>query len=111
MAYMLSCLGGFAVPARAGKYSVLGYSATVNDPTAASEFGIIDDSAIGDSWEGGRLLASISTNTKTVIARSKSIANGDGVLEWTAPEPIKTRHGISIIANNIAAGSMCVYVR
>lgn len=114
MAYMLTCLGGYLVPARQGKYSVVGFSATVNDSTVDSEFGIVDDYEIKDSWQGGRLIQStdIDADTKYVIAYAKGDGSSyDGFLQWTAPEPIKTRHGISIIASNIKPGTLCVYVK
>jgi len=114
MAYMLTCIAGFSAPARQGSFEVLGFSATVADPTAASQFAIVDDPGISKSGKTGRILGSLESPTeqKNIIANQKGHGSAyDTVLEWMAPEPIKTRHGISLCFTNIEQGSMCVYVR
>lgn len=112
MAYMLTCLGGFNVPARQGKFSIVGMSAAVNDSTIDSELGIVDDTGILESWECGRLLSSTIGQNKNVIADVKGDGSAyDSFLEWTAPEPIKTRYGISLITVNVKPGTVCVYVK
>ena len=114
MAYMLRCVAGYNAPARQGKFEIVGFSATVADPTAASQFAIIDDPAIKAEWEAGRIIDSIEapTEQKYIIANQKGSGSAyDTVLEWIAPEPVKTRYGISLCFTNIEQGSMCVYVK
>jgi hypothetical protein len=114
MAYMLTCIAGYNAPARRGNYEVVGFTATVADPTAASQFAIVDDPDIPSDGKAGRILGSLESPTeqKNIIANVKGHGSAfDTVLEWLAPEPIKMRHGVSLCFNNIEQGSMCVYVR
>jgi hypothetical protein len=112
MAYMLQCIAGYNAPARQGSWDVVGMSAAVQDPTVDSELCIIDDVGIGRTWKCGRFLSSLPTEQKGVIAYAKGDGSAyDTFLEWTAPEPVKTRYGISLITTNVKPGTVCVYVR
>jgi hypothetical protein len=111
MAHLLTCIAGFNAPARQGRYEIVGASAAVDDTAAASELCIIDDPDINQSGKAGRILASLPTNQKGVLCYQKGLANGDGFLEWIAPEPIKTIYGTSLIFENLKPGTVCIYVR
>lgn len=114
MAYPLTCVAGFNVPARQGCFELVGFSATVADATAASQLAIIDDPEIPRYGKTGRIIGSIESPTeqKYIIANVKGHGSAyDTMLEWTPPEPIKVRYGISLCFTNIEQGSMCVYVK
>ena len=51
--YPIQCPGSFSVPAKSGKFEVLGFCVTVADPTADSQFAIVDDPGIKESWITG----------------------------------------------------------
>ncbi len=108
--YPITCKAGFSIPAKAGKFDVLGYSVRINDETADSEFALVDDSNIIQGNDSGYVLGSL-TNQKTIIAHVAGLANLDSVLAVMFPEPIKTRYGLSILATNLLPGSIIVYMR
>jgi hypothetical protein len=124
--YPLTCHAGFNVPARAGKFDIVGFTATAEDATKDTEVVIIDDPNIKPSGQAGFLLdlADVNppTTVKHIIAREKIYA-GDWVvkegdagsysatIKWFPAESIKTRHGTSLAFNNIKQGSFCLYVR
>ncbi len=108
--YPLTCVGGFAMPVKAGKMEVVGFMVTVDDKTADSRFAIVDDPAIKSSDNWGQLLSTL-TNQKKILADYKGQGNVDTILGVLFDEPIKTRNGISIFTDNVLAGSVCVYVR
>lgn len=108
--YPITCKAGFSIPAKAGKFDVLGYSVRINDETADSEFALVDDSNITLGHDTGFVIGSL-TNQKTIIAHVAGLANLDSVLAVMFPEPIKTRHGLSVFATNVLPGSVIVYTR
>jgi len=109
--YPLTCHAGFNVPARSGKFEVVGFTVTVEDETADSYFAIVDDPAINQSGKAGLILSTL-TEQKNVLAHKKGDGSSyDGDLEWFPPESIKTRYGLSLYYTNVKAGSVCVYVR
>ena len=108
--YPIQCPGSFSVPAKSGKFEVCGFSVTVNDPTANSQFAIVDDPGIKESWTTGRLLESLDEQVG-ILVNIKGLADIDTLLSYEFSEPIKTRYGISIYGTNLKAGSVCVYRR
>ena len=114
MAYPLTCIAGFNVPARAGKYEIVGFTATVADSAADSQMAIVDDVRIGQNTQQGFIIDSLEAPTeyKNIIVNEKGDGSAyDTVLEWWPAEPIKTRYGISLCYTNIEQGSLCLYVR
>ena len=114
--YPLTCVGGFNVPARQGKYEVVGFIVDVNDPTLGAHVAIIDDVGIKPEWTCGRILTDLEppTTVKNIlvhISASALASNIGGSVEWFPPESVKTRYGISIHAENIKQGSFCLYVK
>jgi hypothetical protein len=109
--YPLTCRGGFPMPIKAGRFEVIGFRATVKTTTSDSRVRIIDDPRIveGDNW--GYLLPASYTGKETPLADVKGMADIDSNLEVLFPEPVKTRWGISVYADNIEAGSLELYVR
>lgn len=111
----LVCAGGFNVPAKAGKFDILGFTAAVNDPSLDSELAIIDDVTLDWKSAGvGRIIPDIDspTEVKDILVHKKGDGSAyDASLEWFPPEPIKIRHGLSICFSNIKQGSLCVYTR
>lgn len=103
--YPLLCKGGYPVPIKAGRFSIVGVMATVNDPTAASRLTLID------SGEG--LQVTDDQAMKPVICDIKGLANADGTIGVMFAEPIKLRDGVSIGSNttNLMAGRTIVYVQ
>jgi hypothetical protein len=115
--YPLTCVGGFNVPARAGKFEIVGFTIDINDPTLASHVAIIDDEGISSDWECGRILDEViepPTEVKGILVHKSAstlASNIGGYLEWFPPESVKTVHGISIHVENVKQGSFCLYVR
>lgn len=112
MAYIQTCVGGYSNPCRAGRYEVCGVRAAVDDVTAASRIMMWDDSTIKGSDKCGKVYMTTDgpgALVKVKIADVKGLANGDGYIDITFPEPIKTRYGISVYTNNIV--SVELYVR
>jgi hypothetical protein len=129
--YPLTCHAGFNVPARAGKFDIVGFTVvgddTLSDASTVEtvvEFAIIDDPDIDQSGKAGKLIASLEVPTlqKNILVHKKiqyvadvDSASGqqvyDATIEWFPPEPIKTRYGTSLYFNNIKQGSLCLYVR
>lgn len=112
--YPLQCVAGFNVPARAGKFEIVGFSVTIEDPTVDAYFAIIDDPNINPAGKSGRLIDSVEppNENKYVLVNKKGDGSAyDAMLEWHPVEPIKTRYGTSLCFSNIKQGSACVYVR
>jgi hypothetical protein len=116
--YPLTCHAGFNVPARAGKFEIVGFTAVGDVDLEADqeiELAIIDDSTIDQAGKAGKIYASLDTNQKNILVHKKIVfdtdSNYDATLEWFPPEPIKTRYGTSLYFNNIKQGSLCLYVR
>ena len=86
--YPLTCAGGYPVPIAKGKFKVVGFVATVSDPTAASRVTFIDSDANTPLLDSQAL--------KGVLADLKGLANADGVLGAFFDEPIHVRDGITI---------------
>jgi len=109
--YPLTCVAGYNVPARSGRFEVMGFTVTVEDETADSYFAIVDDPAIDQSGKAGLILSTLDYQ-KNVLAHIKGDGSAyDGTLEWHPVESIKTRYGLSLYYTNVKAGSVCVYVR
>lgn len=114
MAYPLTCIAGFNAPARAGKYEILGFTATVADPTLDSQMAIVDDERIDQTGKAGFIIDSLEAPTyyRNIIVNEKGDGSAyDTVLEWWPSEPVKTRYGLSLCYTNIEQGSLCIYVR
>lgn len=100
------------MPLKAGRFEILGVRATVNTTTSASRVKLIDDPAIGDNAKFGNIYTSSYAGKGVTICDIKGMADIDANLEVLFPEPIKLRHGISLIqADNIVPGSLVVYAR
>lgn len=102
------------MPVKKGRFEILGFTATVSDPTAASQIQMWDDESITDVSTQGNILTIGSTEAaqrKTLIANIKGIANADACLEVLFPEHLKTRRGISVATSNIVGGSFFLYVK
>jgi hypothetical protein len=114
MAYPLTCVGGFNIPIRKGKFRITGVTALVDDQTVDSELIIVDDNTILETEETGHLFA-----TEAAALASKKVIiplKGDGsayipTLEWHPAEPIKTIYGISIYTSNLKANGLCIYIQ
>ena len=114
MAYPLTCIGGFNIPIRQGKFRITGVSALVDDQTLDSELIIVDDNTITENMETGHLYATEAlalANRKVLVALKGDGSSYDSVLEWHPSEPIKTIYGISIYTSNLKAGGLCLYVQ
>jgi hypothetical protein len=108
--YPIQCHAGFSMPLKAGKFEITGFCATVNDPTANSQFAIVDDPTINQSSGFGKLLESID-DQENVLINLKGLASIDTSLSYEFAEPVKTRFGVSIYSSNLKAGSICIYRR
>lgn len=108
--YPITCVAGFNMPAKAGKFEVWGFHVAVSDATLSSDFAIVDDPNIKSSDSVGKLLTTL-TEQKGVLAYVKRYAASDGYMECTFAEPVKTRYGISIYGTNMVQGSVNVFVR
>lgn len=109
--YPITCAGGFNVPARGGKFEIVGFNAVPNDTTAAMEIAIIDDVTLLSGATVGKIYANLDapTERKNIIVHKYVAAATE--IEWVAPEPVKIRHGISLFFDNVKQGSFCVYMR
>jgi hypothetical protein len=103
--YPITCAGGYPIPIKIGKMSIVGIVATVNDPTAASRITLVDSAA-------GKELADDS-DLKPAIVDLKGLANANGTIGVMFAEPIKLRDGVTIGRNttNLIAGRTFVYIR
>ena len=111
--YPLVCHAGFNVPARSGKFEIVGFTVTVEDTTVDSYFAIIDDPDIDQSGKAGLIIASVEppTEEKNILVNKKGDGSAyDATLEWFPPKPVKTRYGTSLCFTNIKQGSVCLYV-
>ena len=118
--YPLTCHAGFNVPARAGRFDIVGFTVSGNDALASDvpiEFAIIDDETINQSGITGKIISSLDppTEVKHIIVNKKVMFDTSGThdhfIEWFPSEPVKTRYGISLYFNNIKQGSDCLYVK
>jgi hypothetical protein len=103
--YPITCLGGYPIPIKKGRFAIMGIVAVVNDTASASRVTLVD------SDEGKEIPDSQSV--KPVISDMKGLANGDATLGIMFAEPIKVRHGITITSatTNIVAGRTLVYIQ
>lgn len=104
------------MPAKAGKFEVMGFTVLVDDPTEASEITLIDDPEIKGNMKAGFIYptseVAAGTTKKHIIAAQEGHGSAyDTVLEWWPAESIKTRYGLSLAYANIKQGSLCVYAR
>jgi len=115
MAYPIQCTAGFPMPLVVGKYEILGFVAEISDTTADAQIAIYDDRTIKTEDAFGKLIAVADIyHTKTLLVDLKSdgaASGASGYLEYDFPEPVKIRNGLSIAADNIKGGSLCVYRR
>ncbi len=112
--YPIQCHAGFPVPicAGEGKYEILGFSATVETPSSDSQITFFDDGDIRTGDNFGRMIPIADIyNTKTILIDINGLGSIDASLTYEFVEPIKTRYGISIAADNIKGGSICLYRR
>lgn len=109
--YPLTCHAGFPMPVKAGKFEITGFSLAAEDTSLSIEVLLVDDVNILPTDKFGKLLTSFDEN-KVVLCHRKGIATyGVQIDTFEFSEPIKTRHGLSIRAENVLTGSLCVYVR
>lgn len=111
MSYPTQCYAGFPNPLMVGKFEITGFSATVKTPASTSQLAIFDDARLGNALFGRTIPLADIFNTKTLIADVKTVAATDGYICYEFAEPIKIRYGISIAADNIEGGSICLYRR
>jgi hypothetical protein len=124
--YPMTCQGGFNAPARAGKFDIVGFTATAKDPTVDTEVVIIDDPNINQRGQVGFVIPLEDLDPPTIvryiIAHEKLCAGEwvvkegdtgsyDATIKWFPPESIKIRYGTSLAFSNIKQGSFCLYVR
>ena len=110
--YPMQCLAGFPMPLHVGKFEILGISATADVSSGAAQLSLYDDRSIGPNDTFGKLVSQSDIyTTKDLLVDIKVIAALDDHLSYMFDEPIKTRHGLSVSANNIKGGSICVYRR
>ena len=122
--YPLTCHAGFNVPARAGKFEIVGFTALADQTDQDTEFAIIDDINIKKNqdqataaYKAGLIIADLDQpcEIKKVLCHEK-IYEGDGgpydaTIKWFPPETVKTRYDISLFFSNIKQGSLCLYVK
>ncbi len=105
------CIGGFPMPAKAGKFDIVGYSVAAENTALAIELLVVDDVNIKSDDSIGKILTSNLYN-KHVLFHRKGIATyGVQLDSQVFLEAIKTRKGISVYTENVKAGTLCVYVR
>lgn len=110
--YPMQCYAGFPMPLHVGKYEILGLSATAETTSGAAQLTLFDDRTIKPDDPFGKLVAVGDIyNTRDMLVDIKVIAALDDHISYMFDEPIKTRHGLSLAANNIKGGSICVYRR
>lgn len=113
--YPLTCIAGFNVPARQGKFEVCGFTVAVENTATAAHVGICDDPAIQPEWKCGRLLGNLMdppTVLKNILVHAVANTTAlESTIQWFPLEPVKTRYGISIHTLNVKQGSFCLYVR
>lgn len=111
MAYPMRCYAGFNIPSKQGRFLLLGFSVPVEDPSADSEFALVDDEDIKDWMTGGFVLGSLS-ETKKVLADIKGSGSAyTSMLEFYPPEPVQVTYGTSVYCTNVRQEGICVYVR
>ena len=110
--YVQTCKGGYPNPVGdlCKWKELLGFRATVSDPTAASRIIFWDDDTFTEASKMGKIVPT-TYEGKTKIADVKGIANADANLEVLFPESIKLRYGLSIATDNIIAGTAIMYVK
>lgn len=109
--YPITCAGGYPLPMKAGKFEIFGFRASINTAGTAARVTLVDDETIDDYAKVGTVHAD-STTLKTTIIDVRDPLGTTGNLEVMFPEPIKTRHGISISGwDNIVVGTGMLYVR
>jgi hypothetical protein len=114
--YPLQCAGGYNVPAKAGKFRIVGFTVAVDDTGASAEVAIIDDPNI-KSGNAGFIIPDLDlpTTVRHILVHKKKVFDTDGnydaTIEWFPPEPLMVRYGTSLFFSNIKQGSFCLYVR
>lgn len=110
--YPMQCAAGFPMPLFAGKFEIVGFTATVETPAATARLAIYDDREIKPGDTFGKLIAEDDRyNKKTLLVEIETIAAYGINIFYDFGEPIKIRNGVSICADNIVGGSLCVYRR
>ena len=110
--YPMQCVGGFPMPLHVGKFEIVGISATADTSSGAAQLTLYDDRTILPTDLFGKLVSQSDIyTTKDMLIDIKVIAALDDHIAYMFDEPIKTRHGLSVSANNIKGGSICVYRR
>jgi hypothetical protein len=110
--YPMQCLAGFPMPLLAGKYEVYGFSCSVTTSASTSQIAFLDDETIKADDKFGKLIPLTDIyNGKVLLIDIKNIASLDKNISYEFAEPIKVRHGLSMAADNIVGGSICVYRR
>jgi hypothetical protein len=99
------------MPLKAGRFEICGFTCAAETEATAIELTLVDDERIKSTDSFGKLLDS-PTGYKVKLIHRKGIATyGVQIDSPVFSEPIKTRHGISVYAQNVKGGSLCVYVR
>lgn len=103
--YPITCMGGYPIPIKKGKFTVWGFNAVVTTPASASRLTLVDSEDFKEVADTQAM--------KPVLCDVKGVANGDGTICFIFPEPIKVRHGVSIGSGttNIQAGRTTVFIQ
>jgi hypothetical protein len=109
--YPLTCYAGFPMPLKEGKFHICGFSMAARDSSLAVEVVLVDDENIKTTDDWGKMLDSATGNKKVLMHRKGIATYGVPIDSMFLTEPIKTRYGLSIFAENVLGGSLCVYVR
>jgi hypothetical protein len=110
--YPLQCHAGFSMPVKAGKFEIAGFSVAAQDTAIAIQLVLVDDKNVSPTNDTfGKLLTSADGNKNVLVHRKGIVTYGVQIDSFMFSEPIKTRYGLSVRAENVKAGSLCVYVR
>ena len=109
--YPLQCRGSFFNPAKVGSFQIVGFQVTVANLGSDARVALIDDPHLRNESVG--FVYGTDPDDVFPIIDVQAQADQEGTIESWFPEPIKTRHGISIGADttNIEAGSLKVFAR
>ena len=112
MSYPMQCYAGFPMPLLTGKFEITGFCCSVETTASTSQIAIFDDPTIKSGDNFGKLIPVADIyHTKVLLCDIKNVASLDKAVQYEFPEPVKIRHGISLAADNIVGGSLCLYRR
>lgn len=109
--YPILCTGGYGVPLKAGKCEIIQITAAASDSVAAARLTIVDDRDLTKEDRYGNLLEA-KENQHSLVFDKKRVAACDANIDWHPAEPLRVRHGLSVVnAENLVPGSIMVYIR